>query len=221
MRFLHELSWSELDPRTLRFDSELLRRRIVEVLEANRPGTGRDAEHRKIKGEQAVTELIATEFGAWSIGWRTGDSGIVESWCCRKHSFFPTGNSDEELQATADRIFQAIGEWQSYLDRLAAIFESAVVPDDVEQARLALAAATGRVVTEVVRSTECHDAWNWFAEMALSWMLESHGVPKSDASEAAKQALEGRFMSWTEPEDEVTQQAAAELAALAVAKIEH
>lgn len=72
--------------------------------------------------------------------------------------------------------------------------------------------ATTHLVNHVVERTKAGDAWYGHCAQVLTWFLNRWGVDDQTAQEQVEQAIDGRFGSWTSPEDALVEDVAARLA---------
>jgi hypothetical protein len=171
---------------------------------------------------QLINDVLIATYGPWASGWNSAPSGVLDpkNWCCATHSLFPNGYSANNVPQQADRICRAIGEWRNHLQRLADLFEAVELPADKEEVPLAVRKAVARVVTWVIETTHCDDAWYGYLERALSWLLEHLGIDSGQAREIVTAVVAGRFESWIQPEPQELEGVADELALSAASKLD-
>ncbi|MFD6357851.1 hypothetical protein [Nocardia tengchongensis] len=161
----------------------------------------------------SVSQALGERFGIWTYGWAWGrdesdfGGGPVSEWCC-------LNDSVRGPQETVERTLRALVEWRAWLERIAARFDTLVLPAAPAEDRISAWEHTVPVlVTEVVTQTTAGDAWYAHAAQVLGWFLEREGVPADHAAELIDEAIGGRFESWISPTESVVASVAERLAA--------
>ncbi|MFC1408724.1 cell filamentation protein Fic [Streptacidiphilus sp. N1-12] len=160
----------------------------------------------------AVSHELVERYGRWALGWRWSvgeadfDAGPVGNWCCLRHSI----TLPEE---TLERVVAALCEWRGWLESLAAWFEA--YPLDlatVADQRVLWELAARNLIQHVVDRTGCDSGWYSHCDQVLTWFLSRWGVAPDLAQEMVKQAIGGRFASWTAPDTVLVGDVAEQLA---------
>lgn len=216
----YDLTWADVDPDRNPFDPRDLAPIVAGALVGRpfRPLTKAEKKKRKKRrpfyqgGWRPLNDVhfdLVREYGPWAEGWSLAQSsgGVVRSWCCPSHSY--TADTDATLQ----RIVASLREWRAFIQAMAALFGE--LRPDLERARAqapdarraTLARLTVRLVREVADATQTEDAWYGLTEQVAAWLLESAGMPATEARRRAEEALTGKFQSWIGPSDEELEQA--------------
>lgn len=219
----HDLTWQEVDPASHPFDHASALTVVRALDHAKRvPAHPEDpadswamtawSQDQGQAWAEAMTRSLVERYGRWALGWRwahdEGDfgGGPVSSWCCPRHSI----TTPEE---TLVRVANALCEWRAWVEDLAERFDR--YPLDLpfaEDQQYMRERATTHLVTHVVERTTAGDAWYGHCAQVLTWFLNRWGVDGQTAQEQVEQAIDGRFGSWTSPEDVVVEDVAARLA---------
>ncbi|MFF7127233.1 Fic family protein [Streptomyces sp. NPDC008240] len=160
----------------------------------------------------AMSHALVESYGRWAVGWRWSqgegdfDGGPVESWCCMRDSITTP-------QETLARVVTALCEWREWLESLAGWFEA--YPLDlasVADQRILWERAARNLILHVVDRTGCDSGWYGHCDQVLTWFLSRWGVAPGTAQEMVKQAIGGRFESWTGPDTALVEDVAERLA---------
>ncbi|WP_394617025.1 Fic family protein [Lentzea sp. JNUCC 0626] len=197
----HPLRWHEVDPARHPFDGDTAAQ-VIRSLEPARhvpvKPAGSAADRSVIAWSRdegrswadSMSSALAERYGRWVLGWRWAhdegdfDGGPVGSWCCPRDSIT---TADETL----DRVVAGVREWRAWLEELAALFERYPLDRREEGVRA--------VILRVADRTGGGSSWYGHCEQALTWFLERWDVPVADARKLVRQAIGGRFESWTTP----------------------
>lgn len=214
---LHDLRWSEIDPRTHPFDPATARAEVGALAPAARvpplpEGTDmwdRIEWGREVAGPWTgeMTRALYERFGPWVVGWQysaDGDGGAVFSWCC-------PGDSVSTPEVTLDRVAASLCEWRAWLEELGEIYERHPMGSGDRADVWERAAAV--ITTRVVERTQGSEAWYMHCAQALTWYLSMWGVSLDTAVEWTELILEGSFESWIVPEDSAVREVARQVAA--------
>lgn len=229
----YHLTWTEVDPATRPFDSAETLCVVRALVPAGRtpvrpewkPLPDRDeayAQYRKLcdwshtvgwEWADAMSEALVERYGMWASGWRwshdEGDlgGGPVGAWCCALHSI----TTPEE---TLERVAAALCEWRDWLEFLGRCFDRYPLGTlSAEDRRDAWERATHQLILHTLDRTGSGDAWYAHCRQVLTWFLTRHGVDQDTAHTLVKDAIDGRFGSWTAPENKVVYAVAEQLAA--------
>jgi hypothetical protein len=208
-----ELTWDEVQAHLGPFAVAPLRRRIEECLtemvrvRLSTSSQENVSDHRRMEDAGRINQLIIELCGVWASGWSFGrgepsGGGVVGSWCCDRHSFFPHGYSPDAVAEQTNRIVAALEEWHGHLQRLASLFAEVAPRTREEDVSLVARRAAARLVTWVMEATDCEDAWYSYAARTLSWLLEHLGMDAKLAETIVHATLAGEFSSWTRPAEE-------------------
>ncbi|MEU9347887.1 Fic family protein [Streptomyces sp. NPDC048278] len=206
-----DLSWDEVDPARHPFDHAAAARVVRSLGPArcvpSRPDVSRGdpAMSAWSHGEgslwaAAMSYALMRRYGRWAVGWRWAhdegdlDGGPVGSWCCPRDSI----STPEE---TLDRVVAALGEWREWLESLAGRFEAYPLdPAGIEDQRILWERVARNLILQVVDRTGCGSGWYGHCEQVLRWFLDRWGFAPDDARDLVREAVGGRFHSWTSPD---------------------
>ncbi|MQS16554.1 Fic family protein [Streptomyces kaniharaensis] len=200
------LAWDDVDPARHPFDPESAAREIRAL------GPARHVTHRPDpsctdatitdwgwtvaeRWTDAMTLALVERFGGWAAGWRysTGEGGLdggpVGHWCCPRDSVTTP-------KETIDRVAASLCEWREWLESLADRFEAYPLdPAALDDQRILWERAVRNLVQQVVDRTGAESGWYGHCHEVLTWFLNRWGFEP----EPARQAIGGRFKSWTAP----------------------
>ncbi|MEU6973418.1 Fic family protein [Kitasatospora aureofaciens] len=210
----HSLTWDEVDPDRPPFDHET----AAQVVRALNPARNvpRRADPSPVTAAQgawrwavagpwteAMSYALAQRYGRWAVGWRWSvgeadlDGGPVGNWCCSSHSV----TTPEE---TVERVVASLCEWRAWLESLADRFEAyRLDPAGIENQRVLWELAVRNIVQQVVDYTGHESAWYGHCQLVLTWFLDRWGFEPVAAEHLVRQAIGGRFKSWTAPDLEL------------------
>ncbi|MEC7518623.1 MAG: Fic family protein [Myxococcota bacterium] len=195
LTILH-LGWADVDPATNPYDPE----RIAAVVDSALPATAvqppkRDEKRKRLQ-DDVGRSLLASE-APWISGWQwsVGGGGIADGYCCPGHSL---RGSPEEMRGL---ILGGVSSLRSRLEELARRFEQ--WDDEVEGLDEGAAARriAPRLLPLAVEWTREEDAWYRSFERMLAWALERRGIAPPVAEVLVREAIGGRFESWSGPAD--------------------
>lgn len=217
------LTWDEVDPARHPFDSASAAQAVRSLGPAecvpSRPDVSvADPAMNNWSWEtarpwaDAMSHALVEHYGRWAVGWRWSrgegdfDGGPVGHWCCMRDSITTP-------QETLTRVATALCEWREWLESLAGWFEAYPLElDAVDDQRILWERAARNLVLHVVDRTGCDSGWYGHCEQVLTWFLSRWGVAPDTADELVKQAIGGRFESWTGPDAELVENVAERLA---------
>lgn len=160
--------------------------------------------------ERQVDAVFRERYGPWTWGWTwSGPSGgVIGSW-------FLDSQSVTTPEETATRAIGALLEWRAWLEYLAERFTELAPPAGASPAQRSwhLERAAVRLVTAVLDLTGAQSGWQGQCALALEWFLSSTGMPLDEVRTAVRDAIGGRFESWTGPERAVIESVGEDLAA--------
>ncbi|MFJ9777064.1 cell filamentation protein Fic [Kitasatospora sp. NPDC101157] len=207
----HSLTWDEVDPDRHPFDHATAAQ-VVRALNPSRQVPHRDdvspvtaAQHAwrwevARPWTEAMSYALAQRYGRWAVGWRWSvgegdlDGGPVGNWCCSSHSI----TTPEE---TIERVVASLCEWRAWLELLADRFEAYPLdPAGIEDQRVLWELAVRNIVHQVVDYTGHESAWYGHCALVLTWFLDRWGFEPVAAERLVRQAIGGRFRSWTAPD---------------------
>jgi hemin uptake protein HemP len=166
---------------------------------------------------EGVSALLAEHAGAWYTLARVQLGNPVLGGYSQGSSFFNQGHPpDLGVESNIQRILSALGMAHEWLCTLDTYFRSVALPQDEEDRVTVLSDAVRRVIVLTVEATCCEADWYLHAHLALGWLLESQGLPRS---ERLKRALDAALVDFTRdapPSEEQTRRAAHLLARAAV-----
>lgn len=217
------LRWVDVDPSArppldLARTAQLLRPLVAAAAKLRGPGFREAlvcALHREL--------LIA--FGPWVAGWtwsasEPGGGGPVHGWCCADHSLFPVAEDpaggpradladrdDDPVTASTARVIAALEDWQRCLEELAALFDEIhgkhkLPPPGGTRSQIerGVEVAASRVLPWVIARTHAEDAWYSTFTKLLAWYVESAGYDLELARDVIAETIDGKFLSWMEPD---------------------
>ncbi|MGW2874350.1 Fic family protein [Kitasatospora sp. NPDC001225] len=148
----------------------------------------------------AMTHVLMERYGRWAAGWRWSlgegdvDGGPVGNWCCGSHSITTP-------EQTLDRVVAALCEWRDWLERLAEWFEAYPLdPETLDADRILWERAARNLILQVADRTGAESGWYGHCRQVLEWFLGYWGVAPEPAERLVRQAVGGRFKSWTAPD---------------------
>ncbi|MFB9370356.1 Fic family protein [Kitasatospora albolonga] len=205
-----DLTWDQVDPAGHPFDPVSAAREIRSLGPAQRVPSRLDPalDLTKVNWDwdvakpwsDAMTHVLIQRFGPWAAGWRWSngegdvDGGPVGNWCCASHSI-------STPEQTVDQVVAALCEWRDWLERLADLFEA--YPLDTERLdadRVLWERAARNLILQVADQTGADSGWYGHCNQVLEWFLTYWGVGPELAARLVKQAVGGRFKSWTAPD---------------------
>ena len=166
---------------------------------------------------EGVSALLAEHAGAWYTLARVRLGNPVLGGYSQDSSFFNQGHPpDLGVESNIQRILSALGVAHAWLCTLDTYFRSVALPPDEEDQVAVLSDAVRRVIAFTVEATGCEEDWYLHAHLALGWLLESQGLPRT---ERLKRALDAALVDFTRdvpPSEDETRRAADLLARAAV-----
>ncbi|MBU8896607.1 hypothetical protein KRR26_13385 [Corallococcus sp. M34] len=190
------------------------------------PGTRKLTDSERERMARDVQALLRENLGPWytATGVELGNESLGGyCWC---HTFFnekPVTNLG--VEHNVQRMLQALGRAHAWLRQLGELFEKLSrelpsVETDADIRALAIAEALVHVVELTEKATSCEEAWYFFADEALDWLLESQGLRLDHtAKKLWRQAF--RFESWCAPPPERLRSGSEEVARALVRGEEH
>ncbi|MEW2140428.1 Fic family protein [Streptomyces sp. NPDC005409] len=205
-----ELSWGDVDPASHPFDPDAVAQVVHSLGPARRVPSRTDPDidltrvnwaHEVAKPwSDAMTYALVEHYGQWAAGWRWSngegdvDGGPVGSWCCGSHSITTP-------QQTLGRVVAALCEWRDWLERLVEWFEAYPLnPETLAADRILWESAARNVILHVADWTGAESGWYGHCQQVLGWFLTYWGVAPETAENLVRQAVGGRFKSWTAPD---------------------
>ncbi|CAN3985695.1 Fic family protein [Kitasatospora purpeofusca] len=205
-----DLTWHEVDPDRHPFDPASVARVVRSLGPARKVPSRPDPEvdtagvswARDVAKpwSDAMTHVLVEHYGRWAAGWRWSlgegdlDGGPVGSWCCASHSI----TTPEE---TVDRVVAALCEWRGWLEDLAEWFEAYPLdPETLLADRIRWERAARNLILQVADRTGAESGWYGHCLQVLGWFLGRWGVAPEPAARLVRQAVGGRFSSWTAPD---------------------
>jgi hemin uptake protein HemP len=166
---------------------------------------------------EGVSALLAEHAGAWYTLARVRLGNPVLGGYSRSSSFFNQGHPpDLGVESNIQRILSALGVAHAWLCTLDTYFRSVALPPDEEDRVAVLSDAVRRVIALTVEATGCEEDWHLHAHLALGWLLESQGLPRTERLKRALDAALVDFTRGTPPLEDETRRAANLLARAAV-----
>jgi hypothetical protein len=160
----------------------------------------------------AMSHALVEHYGRWAVGWRWShdegdfDGGPIGNWCCPRDSITTP-------RETLDRAVAALCEWRGWLTSLAGWFESYPLdPEALDDQRILWEPAVRTLIVQVVDRTGCGSGWHGHCRQVLTWFLARWSFAPQVADDLVRQAIGGRFLSWTEPDTAVVDEVAEQLA---------
>ncbi|MBJ6763982.1 hypothetical protein JGU66_24685 [Myxococcaceae bacterium JPH2] len=190
------------------------------------PGTRKLTDDVREGMARDVQALLSQNLGPWytTTGVQLGNESLGGyCWC---HTFFnekPITNLG--VEHNVQNMLQALGKAHAWLSQLGALFdklsrELPSVETDADIRALAIAEALVRVVELTEKATFCEEAWYFFADEALDWLLESQGLRLDHtAKKLWRDAF--RFESWSAPPADLLRSGAEAVARALVRGEEH
>lgn len=214
-----KLSWPDVDPQRHPFDGGSAYSVVCALPPAahvpSRPRVEDELRRSRPVGDVWVKEMttaLVERFGPWAAGWcwahGEGDigGGPVVSWCCPFHSIDTPGQ-------TLRRVAAGLCEWRDWLEELAVRFDD--FPLDAASAddrRRTWHRAAAHLITCVVDATDADHTWYAHCAQVLKWYLTHWGIGEAQAASLVEPTLAGRFESWVEPDSDVVDAVATDLA---------
>lgn len=208
-----DMRWPDLDPARHPFvwdDAE--QARVVAVVSALTADAASVAGPRTARWQLLpdMTEMFTERYGQWAAGWhwevQYGGPVVRESQ--------PSGVDASTPEGHVALAAAGLVQWRGWLEELADTFARYAAPpgaaEDVRREHVERAAVL--LVTAVADRTEVWECWAGLIAITLRWYFESCGLTPEEADAAAATATDGRFESWTHPEDEVVRDYAVSLA---------
>ncbi|MFD5461858.1 Fic family protein [Kitasatospora sp. NPDC127059] len=207
----YDLTWADVDPARHPFDHDDADRVVRALGPARRaparpdfsvldPASSAWRTDVATPWTDAVSHALARHYGRWALGWRWSvgeadlDGGPVGSWCCTSHSI----STPEE---TVERVVASLCEWRDWLELLAGRFEAYPLdPADIDGQRILWERAVRNLIQQVSDFTGHESAWYGHCALVLTWFLERWGFEPVAAERLVRQAIGGRFKSWTAPD---------------------
>ncbi|WP_053648521.1 Fic family protein [Streptomyces sp. XY431] len=204
------LTWDEVDPADHPFDPASAARVVRSLGPAQQVPSRPDPDFDPTRvnwawdvakpWSDAMTHVLVQRYGRWAAGWRWSvgegdvDGGPVGSWCCGSHSI----TTPEE---TADHVVAALCEWREWLEDLAERFEAYPLnPETLVADRILWERAARNLILRVADRTGAESGWYGHCLQVLGWFLGYWGVSPESAARLVRQAVGGRFESWTSPD---------------------
>ncbi|MGY6025440.1 Fic family protein [Streptomyces spinosirectus] len=217
------LTWDEVDPARHPFDSASVTQVVHALGPARRVPCRPDVSPTDpamsawswdVAGPwaDAMSHALVQRYGHWAVGWRWShgegdyDGGPVGNWCCVRDSITTP-------QETLARVVTALCEWREWLESLTRWFEA--YPLDlasVADQRILWERAARNLILHVADRTGCDSGWYGHCDQVLNWFLTRWGVAPDIAQKMVKQAIGGRFESWTGPDAVLVEDVAERLA---------
>ncbi|MGW3078612.1 Fic family protein [Kitasatospora sp. NPDC001132] len=204
------LTWDEVDPAGHPFDrasaAQVVHslgpaRRVPSRLDPNLDLTKVNWAWEVAKPwSDAMTHVLIERYGRWAAGWRWSlgegdvDGGPVGNWCCGSHSITTP-------EQTLDHVAAALCEWRDWLEHLAQWFEAYPLdPQTLVADRILWERAARNLILQVADRTGAESGWYGHCQQVLGWFLSYWGVAPELAERLGRQAVGGRFKSWTAPD---------------------
>ncbi|MGW1768841.1 hypothetical protein ACWCQL_32965 [Streptomyces sp. NPDC002073] len=161
-------------------------------------------EERWWRSLDPVTEFLVDRYGRWACGWNWSvgggdtDGGVVDVWCCARHSV-------STADMTAPLAVAALLEWRDWIEDLAERFSALAPPTQSAESSSSAdpwhwERACTRLVTVVADRTRAESGWYTHCEQVLGWFLAYNGIDEERAREIVESAVGGRFGSWIAPD---------------------
>ncbi|WP_158786385.1 hypothetical protein [Streptomyces sp. NRRL F-5065] len=194
-------TWRDVDPTTHPFDSGQTSDVVREVVSSPDPESGRPPAQRSVN---SIARGLAEHYGSWAFGWYDAVDEHPYSGAIIR-SLPASGLGSGELEQQVERYTSALLQWRAWLEELASLFaQFAPGPDaDDEERRRLRERAVAPLVTLVVERTGAGELWLGACAQALTWYLESTGIPPGEAEELADEVVDSEFESWVAPDAEV------------------
>ncbi len=194
-------TWRDVDPTTHPFDSGQTSDVVREVVSSPDPESGRPPAQRSVN---SIARGLAEHYGSWAFGWYDAVDEHPYSGAIIR-SLPASGLGSGELEQQVERYTSALLQWRAWLEELASLFaQFAPGPDaDDEERRRLRERAVAPLVTLVVERTGVGELWLGACAQALTWYLESTGIPPGEAEELADEVVDSEFESWVAPDAEV------------------
>ncbi|MFD7030629.1 hypothetical protein ACFWAR_21600 [Streptomyces sp. NPDC059917] len=198
------LTWAEVDPSRHPFELDEDAAKALAALVAPLLPGPEAVEKLWWRATDPVTAFMVNRYGRWACGWNwavgegDADGGVVDVWCCARHSV-------TTAEATAPLAVAALLEWRDWIEDLAERF-AALAPPPHAAAPLSCVdpwhweRACTRLVTVVADRTRAESGWYAHCEQVLGWFLAYNGMDEDRAREIVESAVGGRFGSWTAPD---------------------
>ncbi|MGY0466360.1 Fic family protein [Kitasatospora sp. cg17-2] len=210
MLYPADLTWDEVDPADHPFDPASAARVVRSLGPARQVPSRLDPAFDPTRvnwawdvakpWSDAMTHVLVERYGRWAAGWRWSvgegdvDGGPVGSWCCGSHSI----TTPEE---TVDRVVAALCEWREWLEDLAEWFEAYPLdPETLVADRILWERAARNLILQVADRAGAESGWYRHCLQVLGWFLGYWGVAPEPAARLVRQAVGGRFESWTSPD---------------------
>ncbi|MFD5117708.1 hypothetical protein [Streptomyces sp. NPDC058385] len=193
------MNWQDVDPARHPFNREEALDVVREVVSSPDPEAGRP---RGLWSDNSVAQGLAERYGTWAFGWFSSWQGYPDSGAVIRE-LPPSGVSDGDLETQARRYTSALLQWRDWLEELAACFARLAPPSGGDEAEVLRHRERGAapLVTLVVAKTDAGELWRGELSQALTWYLESTGMPRDRAEELADDLVEAEFESWVAPDD--------------------
>ncbi|WP_228919646.1 hypothetical protein [Streptomyces sp. DH20] len=126
------------------------------------------------------------------------DGGIVDVWCCARHSV-------TTADTTAPMAVAALLQWRNWIEDLAERFSALAPPSHSAVPASSVdpwhwERACTRLVTVVADKTRAESGWYGHCKQVLGWFLAYNGIDEERAREIVESAVGSRFDSWTAPD---------------------
>lgn len=200
--------WSDYEPVGRTFDPGTARA-LIEPLFRETASMIIDLAARRALS-MVIQRLFKAEYGNWVElwVWSVRDGGLVQADYSPEHSIL---SKDVFGYATVERVVAAFSEWWSVLNELSSAFASIREATSGFPTNRAASYAATRLLPFVLQRTNADDAWYGTFSQVLIWYLESAGYSNRQIKSAVNQVVEGRFESWIEPEESLSQITCAEI----------
>ncbi|MFD9690906.1 Fic family protein [Kitasatospora sp. NPDC059088] len=215
------LTWDEVDPAAHPFDPASAAQVVRSLGPARRVPSRPDpavdpigvnwAREAARPWTDAMTHVLIEHYGRWAAGWRWSvgeadvDGGPVGNWCCGSHSI-------TTAEQTLDRVVASLCEWRDWLEHLARWFEAYPLdPETLVADRILWERAARNLILQVADRTGAESGWYGHCQQVLGWFLTYWGVAPEAAERLVRQAVGGRFKSWTAPDTVLAEEVAERL----------
>ncbi|WP_431993669.1 hypothetical protein [Streptomyces albogriseolus] len=198
------LTWAEVDPSRHPFELDEDAAEALAGLVAPLLPSPEAVEEHWWRSLDPVTEFLVNRYGRWACGWNWSvgegdtDGGIVDVWCCVRHSV-------TTADTTASVAVAALLQWRHWIEDLAERFSALAPPSDSAVPLSSVdpwhwERACTRLVTVVADKTRAESGWYGHCKQVLGWFLAYNGIDEERAREIVESAIGGRFGSWTAPD---------------------
>ncbi|MFF3354161.1 hypothetical protein ACFYWN_16220 [Streptomyces sp. NPDC002917] len=198
------LTWPEVDPLRNLFELDEDAAKELARLVAPLLPSPEAIEELWWRSLDPVTEFLVARFGRWACGWNwsvgegDSDGGVVDVWCCARHSV-------STADVTAPLAVAALLEWRDWIEDLAERFSALAPPLQSVASSSSVdpwhwERACTRLVTVVADRTRAESGWYTHCKQVLGWFIAYNGIDEERAREIVERAIGGRFGSWIAPD---------------------